>query len=38
MAGTKRGRNDWEGLEDPDELKEILERQQDQIVKLKKEV
>ncbi len=38
MAGTKRGRNDWDGIEDPEELKEILDRQQNQIVKLQKEV
>ena len=37
MAGVKRGRNDWDDIEDTEELKEILDRQHDQITKLKKE-
>lgn len=38
MAGMKRGRNDWDDVEDAEELKQFLGSQRDQIVKLKKEV
>ena len=38
MAGMKRARTDWEDVDNAEELKEILDRQRNQILKLKREV